>query len=269
MRKIIVSVLALSPLVLSAYSYSSHNHSGYLAEKEEPGHAKVSDDQIRQKIKNELQNTWFGKKYKDINFEVSDGEVILTGIVDSQSDLSTIENRVKDIRGVIVVRNQLRVASQSNGSSGHLSDDQIRRRIKDELTKTWISKSYENVKIDINNGDVSLSGIVEGEGDLGEVEDRIRTIPGVKVIRNQLKIMAAKNGGYQKMNDGEISKKIKEQLTNTWLKKSYKNVNVQVEDGIVILKGVVDSEGDLDEVEERIIAVPGVRVVRNRLQIEE
>ena len=280
--KTVITLLALAPMALQAYTTNQgtdYNSRHYVANNEN-GRTAPSDQHIREKINDELTNTWFSKKYTNVKAEVSDGQVTLTGVVDSQSDLKAVEDRIKNIPGIKLVRNHLQVMASKNGSNGQagyqgeISDQQIRQRVEEELTNTWISTSYDNVKIEVNDGNVSLSGIVEGKGDLREVEDRIKGIPGVKVVRNQLQIMSSRNGeakaGHQgNVSDSDIRKKVDEQLNNTWVTQSYPDVEVEVSEGMVTLKGIVDSEGDLEEVEERITSVPGVRIIRNRLHVQE
>jgi hypothetical protein len=75
-----------------------------------------SDDRIREDVNDRL--TWDGRiDASDINVDVSDGVVSLTGSVDRRWDKRIAEDDADDVMGVVDVNNQLRVRNRNTSRS--------------------------------------------------------------------------------------------------------------------------------------------------------
>ena len=67
------------------------------------------------------------------------------------------------------------------------SDERIREDICDELTEDPILDASE-IEVKVANGEVTLSGTVEGRTEKRRAEDDADSIPGVKFVQNNLRI---------------------------------------------------------------------------------
>lgn len=79
--------------------------------------AQLSDEELKSKVNEVLSGGWFSRSYPNINAQVSNGVVTLSGNVDSQEAKQTVENRVHEISGVKSVNNSIQI-SKSNGMNG-------------------------------------------------------------------------------------------------------------------------------------------------------
>ena len=76
------------------------------------------------------------------------------------------------------------------GAPPRRSDQDIRRDIESALFYDEIVRSYR-VKIDVQDGLVTLSGQVDGEAEKLKAEEDARVIPGVREVRNNLVVQPA------------------------------------------------------------------------------
>jgi osmotically-inducible protein OsmY len=186
MKKSMITLLWLVPMLAISAPYAS-NYRMMIAENNKK-EVRVSDSELKTKIDKQLKDSWFGKGYEHITVEVNEGVVILTGAVDSQSDANEVEARVRDIKGVKLVKNRLAAGNRDYASSRDLSDDNVKKAVERELADSWWN-TYSNVTVEVDSGAVILKGTVDSEDDIKDIEERLEGIPGVKVIRSQLKIV--------------------------------------------------------------------------------
>lgn len=171
----------------------------------------VSDEDIRNDIQKKLDGGWFSKGYKGVTFDVRNGNVTLRGNVETQEDKNKIEDTVRDIKGVMNVRNEIMVTGKmttdndsnnswytisdntstkpmmsSQDSAATDSDRMINDKIRNKLRGGWFSKAYDNVTVRTVNGNVTVEGTVEKRDDIQKVTDEIRKVDGVKNVNNRL-----------------------------------------------------------------------------------
>ncbi|OJH37810.1 BON domain-containing protein [Cystobacter ferrugineus] len=75
------------------------------------------------------------------------------------------------------------------------SDDRIREDVYDRLMHGWVNA--EHVEVQVKNGEVTLTGLVEERRDKRIIEDIIEDVLGVKDVHNQLKV-----GSPEQFNTG-------------------------------------------------------------------
>lgn len=68
-----------------------------------------ADKELKDQVHNELTNNWFSKNYSGIDIQVSNGIVFLHGEVGSQKDKSEIQNRIKGLKGVKRIENNITI----------------------------------------------------------------------------------------------------------------------------------------------------------------
>lgn len=127
----------------------------------------------------------------DINTDVKDGKVTLTGKVESSVDKALATELIKSLDGVKDVDNQLTVMNEKEGTSevvATLTDSKVATVIK---TRLLFSTDVSGTQIDVNvaNGVVTLKGevtsdaerqlalkIAENTDDVKKVVDKIKVV---------------------------------------------------------------------------------------------
>lgn len=175
--------------------YKQSNPSGAMARDGAPAQV-ISDVEIQRSVKDQLTGNWVTKNYDLVEVRVSNGDVVLLGIVDTTDDKRTIEDRVKKIAGVRNVINQIQAKNPSaddrkttfgsNAATPIASDADLKKDIQGRLTGNWFAKNYPGVQVDVNNGNVVLKGSVDSVQDKQYIEKEIKTIRGVRNLDNQI-----------------------------------------------------------------------------------
>lgn len=191
----------------------------------------------------------------EIGVIVKDGAVTLTGTVPKYSDKEAAKKAAKRIKGVRAIADEMEVklAYQMEGS-----DEEIAHRIANIFS--WNSQiPGDDVKAEVRNGIVSLSGEVDWQYQKNTVQSYVKDIKGVKSVLNNIKIRERANAGDIK---NEIVKALHRHATI-----EADHVKVMVEGSTVTLTGDVDTYFDMDLVEDAAWAAPGVTKVVDKLRV--
>lgn len=98
---------------------SRQGESSSRPESRGPKNYRRSDERIREEVCDRLMQG--GLNAEDVDVQVKDGQVTLSGNVDSRQDKRTIEDLAEEILGVKEVQNQLRVQKSGLGSKSEKS----------------------------------------------------------------------------------------------------------------------------------------------------
>ncbi len=193
---------------------------------------------------------------RDINVEVVNDKVVLTGTVPAYPDKWEAEQDVYIVDGVSSVENDLRVRP---GSIGMPDDDQIRLRVESILE--WNHDiDASKIKVSVDHGVVTLSGTADSYWQKEKARDLASNIGGVIEIKNDLKVQPG-----NPVSDEAIRKDILDALDRSTVDTS--QINVSVKDCTVILNGTVNSYDDFRDAEEIAEFTAGVCHVQNDLVI--
>jgi len=153
------------------------------------------------------------------------------------------------------------------GSSLFISASDIDDRIVSSAEKSHVFKTYlkdDDVKIKSENGSVTLTGIVSDESKKTLAQETLTELPDVKSVDNRL----------------EVKEKSSDNL-DTWLKTKVKTellfhrsvsatkTEVDVRNGIVILRGNADSQAQKDLTAEYASTIEGVKGVENEMIVSK
>ncbi len=83
---------------------------------------------------------------------------------------------------------------------GQVSDESLRQKIKDKLTNAKYSKSYGNLDIQVSNHTVTVTGYVDTQGDRQDVENRVKSTPGVKNVNLYIMVKNPKSGTQRSLD---------------------------------------------------------------------
>ena len=122
------------------------------------------------------------KLFLDVNSNVTEGRVLLTGLVDTQEIRIEAVRKVWEVGGVREVINEIEVGNKTTLKE-YVSDLWINTQIKSLAAKTVgirsLSYNFETIK-----GKVYIAGITSRPEQLEAIVKSIKTIQGVKEIVN-------------------------------------------------------------------------------------
>ena len=125
--------------------------------------------------------------FLNINTNVNDGRVLLTGVVQSQEIRIDAVKSVWEISGVKEVMNEIEVGDQSTLKE-YANDLWINAKVKSLAAQVVgfrvLSYNFETIK-----GKVYIAGISSRPGQLEEIINAIKTVKGVKEIVNYVTIV--------------------------------------------------------------------------------
>lgn len=214
-----------------------------------------SDDEIKRDVEEELR--WDPDiDATDIGVAVKDGVVALTGFVRSYIQKFEAEEAAKRVAGVVGVANDLEV--RLPGTDQRPDPDIAREAV--EAIKTQLPLSWEDIKVTVGNGWITLEGNVEWNYQRERAETAVRWIRGVKGVTNMLKLTP------QTPPPSEIKRKIEEAFKRN-AEIDANRIRVETRNGTVILEGTVRSWAERQEAERAAWSAPGVTKVEDRIAI--
>jgi osmotically-inducible protein OsmY len=193
----------------------------------------------------------------NINVDVTDGRVILTGTVPTYSDRWQAEDDAYSISGVRYVDNRLRVSPTTFPVP---SDTEIASNIRNVLE--W-NPTIDSSRIDVSvsDGVVTLSGAVDSYWQKSRAGYIVANVGGVIDVSNLLRVEPV---GTE--TDEDVRKDIVTTLArNTFIDAD--RVDVQVDGGVVTLTGTVDDYFAYRTAEDIAKFTSGVIDVHNSLVI--
>ena len=211
-----------------------------------------TDSELQQDVMNELQ--WEPMvKAAEIGVGVKDGVVTLSGYVDSFYKKWAAERAAARVFGVKAVAEELKVRLPG---SLERSDEDIARAASDALE--WnVAVPYEGIKVQVQEGLVTLSGKVDWWYQKDAAEDAVRKLVGVVMVSNHITIKPA-------VKPEDVKDKIESAFQRNALLDA-RRVTVEAHGGKVILRGSVRNWAEKEQVEQAAWAAPGVSEVESHI----
>lgn len=148
------------------------------------------------------------------------------------------------------------------------SDAVLTARVKAALVDDEATKARQ-IQVETSNGVVQLSGFVDSEMDLEAALKVARSVPGVREVNNGLDLRATDRTASQVSRDGVIAAKVKAEIARDDGLAAARDVNVDVDGGIVQLSGFLPSLEQKNRARDAATRVSGVRDIRNNITLEE
>jgi hyperosmotically inducible protein len=133
--------------------------------------------------------------YKDVSVsqDRDKGVVTLTGTVPTDSDKVQAESLAKSGAGAQVVADQIAVRPPGNEDDAKTVDSDLDKAIEKNLDAMLVkNKLKRDVKYDVKNGVVTLTGDVTSQSRRSLVEKLAATVPNVKQVVNELEVKGQK-----------------------------------------------------------------------------
>lgn len=145
------------------------------------------------------------------------------------------------------------LAAQTAGAS----NDELRTAIVERLQD---KDGFERVTLTVDDGVVTLNGTVASLWHVDQAIERTRKTKGVQSVVSYLTIEQGESDEWLR---AEVAKKIRSYVFYT----IFDSVDLQVDDGNVVLTGYVTEEYRAEEIARLASHVTGVRTLDNRIEV--
>lgn len=157
-------------------------------------------------------------------------------------------------------------AESKGGAGGAVKDSWITSKTKMALVSDKRVKA-RRIKVETDRGVVTLRGKVDTRDEREAAEQITKKIDGVRSVRNTLEVVPETKRKEMNAKDGEITKTIRDRLASDEQLKAG-SIRVRADNGTVTLMGTVPTTQAKDRAVEMARKTPGVRGVRNELQLK-
>lgn len=152
-------------------------------------------------------------------------------------------------------------------SAGQYVDDSvITTKVKALLAKDDTLKAFA-INVKTYKGIVQLRGFVDSKTTIEKAGKIAGSVEGVKSVKNNLIVKAAKESAGAYLDDSVITTKVKSLLAKDAALKAFA-INVETHNGIVQLSGFVDSPKTVENAGKIAGSVKGVKSVKNNLIVK-
>jgi hyperosmotically inducible protein len=133
--------------------------------------------------------------FKDVSVseDREKGVVTLTGTVPTDTDKQQAEAIAKSTAPNLVIADQISVRPPGNESEAKAVDADLDKAIEKNLDATLVKhRLKKDVKYDVKNGVVTLSGKLPSQAKREQVEKLAASIPNVKQVVNEIEVKGQK-----------------------------------------------------------------------------
>lgn len=145
------------------------------------GSFKKNDTELATDILKAWENNWEVPEEK-IKVKVEDGWVKIEGKVSWKYQEKAVIKSINNLSGVIGITNLLKIKSESK-------DALEKKAVKKALKRNW-SINSNDIKVEVDNNDVKLTGLVHSLYEKEEAGRLAWNAPGVWSVNNQLAVIS-------------------------------------------------------------------------------
>lgn len=224
------------------------------------GQSASTDSTLRAEITNKALNK---SKFKDVQADVQNGVVKLTGTVDVADTKYQIDQRVHRIKGVVAVDNEIQVGGPT------VPDQELQANVLKAVEydrSGWRTAPFNAISVSVQNGVVTLGGHAYSPVDADAAVGSASNTKGVKDVINDIQV-----DPVSPMDD-RVRIAVYRSVygfpsLNKYAIDPAQPIRISVQNGNVTLYGAVDSQADKDAAGIRANGVSGVFHVTNDLQV--
>jgi osmotically-inducible protein OsmY len=228
-----------------------------------------TDNNIRAALMNNLKNS----EFKDVHVSVTNGVVDLEGTVPNFAVKEDADKRAHRIKNVNSVRNMLKISGAGSISDAALQQKLVRAITYDRVGYWGQSPVIRNVTpfnaigVSVTNGVVTLGGHAYDPISADSAVALASRTPGVDDVINNIKVDPTSP------MDDRIRLQAYRAIygfpsLNKYAINPAQPIRITVDNGKIILNGVVDSTADKNTAGIRANSVPNVFSVVNNLRVE-
>jgi osmotically-inducible protein OsmY len=199
-----------------------------------------------------------------VKVSANDGIVTLTGTVEDKDDKDLAADTVENLPGVLSVDNQILVKSTYPEHSDAWMAFKIRSTL---LVKANVSAI--DTKVEVNHGNVILSGTADNPAQKDLTEAYAKDIDGVKTVKNEMIVQDKPKGEAMsdKIDDASITSQVKFALLSHKSTSALKT-HVTTTDGVVAITGEAGSDAEKSLVTKLAQDVRGTKSVTNDMTVK-
>lgn len=215
---------------------------------------KKTDGQLQRDVMDELE--WEPSvDHADIGVAVTDGVVTLSGYVKTYPEKIAAEKATRRVAGVRAIAEEIKVHF---ASEPQMADHEIAKRLLDMMAWT-VSIPTEKVKVKVEHGWVTLSGMVDWDYQRKEAFRSASRVTGVAGVTNLIEV---------KVHPAPAD--VKERIVSAFKRQAdldAAGVTVSTEGGTVKLGGKVKAWAERGVAERAAWSAPGVTRVEDNITI--
>jgi len=212
----------------------------------------------------------------NINTTTVDGIVTLTGGVGAQAQKQLAEDLARSVKGVKNVKNDLSIIAtvigekEKRGWRQKARDKGIEAAVRARLVGKGQFQGL-HIGVECVNGEITLYGVVHTEALKAKIGSIANETQGVERVFNHLTVRPRDprdpiQGIGQQFTDEWLEGRVETAiLLNHYL--SIRELDVEVDDGVCILTGSVNSEAEKTLAGSLAASIQGVTKVRNEIQV--
>ena len=151
-----------------------------------------AQDRVTREVRHELVMLPYYGVFDNLSYRVDGGTVTLMGQVTRPTLKSDAGNVVKGVEGVERVDNQIQVLPLSSMDDG-LRIAEYRAIYGHPGLDRYAMQSVPPIHIIVDNGKVTLEGVVANQGDKDQAGIRANSVSGVFSVTNNLRVESDKN----------------------------------------------------------------------------
>ncbi|SHL35872.1 BON domain-containing protein [Flavobacterium chilense] len=216
---------------------------------------KKSNDVLRKEVMEAIKWEPVLESNK-IEVSVQQGIVTLAGTVDNYNQKKEAEHITKDLSGVKAIIDDIKV---DLSFSAIRNDKDIASSVIKALEEKWVIPNHK-LKVTVQDGWVTLEGILHWNFQRKTADNAIRYMKGVKGVIDKIVIEA------------EIKNQMEKEIVEKALKRSWimdiDNIKVRVDGKTIFLSGIVSSLFHKEEAERIAWNTAGVWQVENEIFVE-
>jgi hyperosmotically inducible protein len=168
-------------------------------------------------------------------------------------------------RLTLVAAAALALVSTATLSNEPMEDAALTAKVKSALIGDPVAKAY-SINVESRNGVVQLNGFVDSDKGRDAAERAARSVSGIKQIDNNLEVRPGERSMEVAAEDAAITAKVKTAIAKDDPALAI-DVNVDTNDGEVMLSGFVDSDAERAKAAKAADSIDGVRKVHNELMV--
>ena len=145
-----------------------------------------------------------------------------------------------------------------------ISDQELQKHVQDELRSDPELAYASNVRVNVSEGDVTLSGSVGSYFEKWKAESAVKRVGGVKNVYVELKISLVDS---MQRPDADLAR-IAETMLEWAVGIPSRRINATVNDGWLTLSGTVEQQCQRESAEQAVRGLLGLRGISNAIAVK-